>query len=63
MWNTIHVSTNLNYTKKVEDILKNEGFLIKMRDLSSDDGEVVYELQVLDHEAKDAHNFILENCI
>lgn len=63
MWNTIHVSTNLNYARKVEDMLKNEGFLVKLSSFPQGDGEIVYELQTLDHEAKDAHDFILENGI
>lgn len=63
MWNTIHVSVNLNYAKKVEEMLKNEGFLVRLGNFSEGDGEKIYEIQALDHEAKDAHDFILENGI
>ncbi|TJX15226.1 hypothetical protein E9840_03975 [Tissierella creatinini] len=63
MWNTIHISSNLNYAKKIETMLKNEGFFVRIRDFSPGDGKLVYELQALVHEAKDAHEFIIENGI
>lgn len=49
--------------KKVEEMLKNEGFLVRLGNFSEGDGEKIYEIQALDHEAKDAHDFILENGI
>ncbi len=63
MWSTIHVSTNLNYAKKIESMLKNEGFLVKISDFSVGDGETIYELQALEDEAMDAHEFIMKNGI
>lgn len=63
MWKTIYVSSNLKEAKNIENRLINEGFLVKVKDFSEENEECLYEIKVLEYEAKDAHGYLNENGI
>lgn len=63
MWKTIYVSNKLKEAKNIENKLIDEGFLVKIKDFFQEDGECLYEITVLEYEAKDAHGFLNENGI
>lgn len=63
MWKTIYVANNLKEAKNIENKLINEGFLVKIKDFSEENEEYLYEITVLEYEAKDAHGYLNENGI
>lgn len=60
MWTTIYVATSYDLGKHVENSLKNEGFLVKLKDVSTGEGEDLYEILVLEYEARDAQQALIE---
>lgn len=63
MWKTIFVSNNHKEAKNIENRLISEGFLVKIKGFDEGDGEFIYEITVLEYEAKDAHGFLNESGI
>lgn len=63
MWTTIYVSIDFETIKQVENVLKTEGFLVKMNKAVEDDLDSLYELAVLENEAMDAQEFLVEKGI
>ena len=57
MWTTIYLATNNEQANSVEDVLKSEGFLVKIEE---DFQENLYEILVLEYEAEDAQEALLE---
>lgn len=60
MWTTIYVATGHNWANKVQDSLKDEGFLVKQKEFSTGDVDDLYEILVLEYEAKDAQQALVE---
>jgi len=63
MWTTVYVTTSGNSATKIEKILRDEGFLIKVKDSTYENKETLYEILVLEYEAKDAQEVLLEKGI
>jgi hypothetical protein len=59
MWTTVHVVAGLDNAKKIENKLKNEGFLVKINLFSKEGDEELYEILVPEIEAEDVHQFLL----
>ncbi len=59
MWTTVHVVAGLDNAKKIENKLKNEGFLVKIKLFSKEGDEELYEILVPEIEAEDVHQFLL----
>ena len=63
MWTTIYVATNIKFAKKIEKILKEEGFLVKLKFYTIADNDSLYEVAVQEYEAIDAQNALIERSI
>lgn len=63
MWTTIYVATNIKPAKKIEQILQEEGFLVKIKAYIIADDESLFELAVPEYEAIDAQNALIERSI
>jgi len=63
MWTTVYVTTSRNSATKIEKLLRDEGFLIKVKDSTYENKETLYEILVLEYEAKDAQEVLLEKGI
>ncbi len=63
MWTTIYVATNIKLAKKIEKILQDEGFLVKLKAYAIADNDSLYEVAVLEYEAVDAQNVLIERSI
>lgn len=59
MWTTVHVVAGLDNAKKIENKLKNEGFLVKIKLFSKEGDEELYEILVPEIEAEDVQQFLL----
>lgn len=60
MWTTIHMTTGIDETNEIKDILKKEGFLVKSKFvLNSGEGEL-YEILVPEFEAEDIREVLRE---
>lgn len=62
MWTTIYVTIDNNWAQSVKKLLESEGFLVKMKNTMSDD-ERLYEILVLQNEAKYARDLMIEKGI
>ncbi len=56
MWTVVHIVYNEADVYKIKEILEKEGFLVKTRAISKEDG--VYEILVLNAEAEEAHEIL-----
>lgn len=63
MWTTIYVATNTKLAKKIEKILQDEGFLVKLKSCTIDENDSLFEVAVLEYEAIDAQNVLIEKSI
>lgn len=61
MWTVIYIATDKVTASKVENIIKNEGFLVKLREVmkSKRHGSCI-EILVPESEAREAQKVILE---
>ncbi len=59
MWTTVHVVAGLDNAKKIENKLKNEGFLVKINLFSKEGDEELYEILVPEVEAEDVQQVLL----
>ena len=57
LWRVIYMAHSLQVLKSIEELLRGEGFLVRRREES---GAGAYELCVLESEAREARQFILE---
>lgn len=63
MWTTIYVASNKKWTDNIKDILTHEGIYVKVNDISKEAGEISYAILVLENEAEDAREILVENGI
>ena len=57
MWTVIYVAYNEADMQRVVKILRNEGFLVKEKQVSAKDG--IYEISVPNSEAEEAHQMLI----
>lgn len=62
MWTTIYVTIDNYWAQSVKKLLETEGFLVKMKNTMSD-SEQLYEILVLQNEAKYARDLMIEKGI
>lgn len=60
MWTTVYVATGHNKALKIEEKLRAEGFLVKIRNFGVDNGHILYEILVPEFEINDAHDALIE---
>jgi len=61
VWTVVYMATDKETADKVADILKNEGFLVKVKEaLKSKKRGCYIEILVPEAEAEEAHKIILE---
>lgn len=63
MWTTIYVATDKKQADSVENSLKAEGFLVKVKSVYDSDTESLFEILVLKYEAEDAQDALMEKGI
>lgn len=63
MWKIIYMAQTKSTADDIEELLAGEGFLIRLRPVykSVPESENYYEIQVLQSEALEAHNILMEN--
>ncbi|NLY77612.1 MAG: hypothetical protein GX080_05935 [Tissierellia bacterium] len=59
MWTTIHLVTGLDNAKKIENMLKNEGFLVKINLFSKEGDEEIYEILAPEFEAEEVQQVLV----
>ena len=60
MWTVIHLVSGLDNAKKVENILKNEGFLVKINLFTKEGDEELYEILAPEFEAEEVQQALLD---
>ena len=60
MWTTVYVATGHNRALMIEEKLRAEGFLVKVRNFGVNNEHILYEILVLEFEAKDAQDALIE---
>lgn len=60
MWTTVYVSSEKEFAINIENRLKTEGFLIKIKEISLGDGEETYEILAPKFEAEDVQAMLFE---
>lgn len=60
MWTTIYMATGIENAKEVKEILRNEGFLIKINFVGKENKEDVYELLAPEFEVEDVEEAMIE---
>ncbi|PAB58147.1 hypothetical protein [Anaeromicrobium sediminis] len=60
MWMTIYMAHNKSDSDRIQKLLNNEGFLVKIRSIGKDNK--VYEVMVPNAEVEEAHQVIVNLC-
>lgn len=60
MWTTIYMATGVENAKVIQEILKNEGFLIKINFVGKENEEDVYEILTPEFEVKEVEQAMIE---
>lgn len=60
MWTTVYIATGYGMALEVKNLLENEGFIVKINYLSSEDGEEVYEVLGPEFELADIQAALIE---
>lgn len=63
MWTTVYVASDKKSTDNIKKILTYEGIYVKVNDVSKEAGETSYAILVLENEAEDAKEILVENRI
>lgn len=63
MWTVIYMAPNREMADKIRVLLSDEGLLVKLRKVNrcGKKKQVFYEIPVLESEAEEAHNILLEH--
>lgn len=63
MWLVVGMACSKRAAQEMQTVLENEGILVKLRNVSSKakDGRDTYEIMVLESEAGQAREILLEN--
>lgn len=60
MWTTIYMATGKDNAKEIQEILKNEGFLVKINLIEKEKGEETYEILAPEFEVVDIEEVMIE---
>lgn len=60
MWTAVYLATGLESAKEIENKLKNEGFLVKLKLFSKEGDEEVYEILVPEFEADEIQEALFD---
>lgn len=60
MWTTVYVATGKDWASEIEERLKDEGFIVKLKYFGSEGDGELYEVLVPKFEAEDVQSFMLE---
>lgn len=60
MWTTVYVATGKDWALEIEQKLKDEGFIVKIKHFGSEGEENLYEILAPNFEAEDIQSFMLE---
>lgn len=60
MWTTVYMATGEDNAKEIQEILKNEGFLVKLNFSSKENEEEIYEILAPEFEAEDIEEVMIE---
>ncbi|SHI18474.1 hypothetical protein [Sporanaerobacter acetigenes] len=60
MWTAIYVAEGYDRAKKIEDLLKEEGFLVKMNTFSKEGDSTLYEILAPEFEAEEVQSFLID---
>ncbi|WFA09172.1 hypothetical protein [Tissierella sp. Yu-01] len=63
MWTTIYVATDKKQAESIENSLKAEGFLVKVKSVYDSESGSLFEILVLKYEAEDAQDALMEKGI
>lgn len=59
MWTTVYIATGIENAKEIQEILKNEGFLVKIKQLDGEEEEI-YEILAPKSEVDDIEEVMME---
>jgi hypothetical protein len=60
MWTTIYVASGREWASEIEEKLRAEGFIIKVKYFGCEGGEELYEILAPNFEAEDIQSFMVE---
>ncbi len=60
MWTTIYIASGYENATKIEEVLRKEGFIVKIKYFSSEGGEELYEILAPNFEAEEVQTLIME---
>jgi menaquinone-dependent protoporphyrinogen IX oxidase len=63
MWTVVYMAQSKDIATKLQELLTNEGILVKLRPVSKnhDNNDNYYEVLVPEAEVEEAHSVIIEN--
>lgn len=60
MWTTVYMAVGLDTANEIEEKLKNEGFLVKIRYFAKEGDEELYEILAPEFELSDIEEAMME---
>lgn len=60
MWTTVYVARGIEKAKIIEETLKKEGFLVKIKLIGKENKEELYEILAPEFEARDIEEAMIE---
>lgn len=60
MWTAIYVAEGYDIAKKIESLLKEEGFLVKINTFSKEGDNTLYEILAPEFEAQEVQSFLVD---
>jgi len=60
MWTAVYLATGLESAQKIENKLKNEGFLVKVKLFSKEGDEELYEILAPEFEANEIQSVLFD---
>lgn len=60
MWTTVFVASGKEWALEIEENLKSEGFLVKIKYFALEGGEELYEILAPDFEAEDVQTAMID---
>jgi hypothetical protein len=60
MWTAIYVAEGYDIAKKIENLLNEEGFLVKINTFSKEGDNTLYEILAPEFEAQEVQSFLVD---
>lgn len=60
MWTTVYVASGYDYAQRIEEKLKQEGYIVKTKFFAMEGGEELYEILAPTFEAEDIQTVLVE---